>query len=144
MTDSIDNIVSGTGLVASVESAGEMALDGRRPVLLDHHGHVLEIVAGHADIFAVEIKDGKSGGRHHLFRIERGDIIPDLPGFPASSPDGLRFIAVGAQNTRVSVVPRDDLASADQAVRWIERLARFVAGRCRCGRWPSCRRGRWR
>ena len=128
MTVSIDNIVSGAGLVASVELAGEMALDGRRPVLLDHHGHVLEIVAGHADIFAVEIRDGRSGGRHHLFRIERGDIIPDLPGFPASSPDGLRFIAVGAQDTRVSVVPRDDLASADQAVRWIERLARFVAG----------------
>ena len=105
-----------------------MPIDGRRPILLDHHGHVLEIVAGHADIFAVEVRDGRSGGRHHLFRIERGDIIPDLPGFPASSPDSLRFIAVGAQDTRVSVVPRTDLASADQAVRWIERLARFVAG----------------
>lgn len=128
MTDRIDNIVSGAGLVASVESPGEMALDGRRPIVLDHHGHVFEIVAGHADIFAVEVRDGRSGSRHHLFRIERGDIIPDLPGFPARSPDGLRFIAVGAQDTLVSVVPRTELASADQAVRWIDRLARFVAG----------------
>ncbi|MBR0721303.1 NHLP bacteriocin export ABC transporter permease/ATPase subunit [Bradyrhizobium manausense] len=127
MTKPIDHIVSGADLVAALELPGEMALDGRRPILLDHHGHVFEIVAGHADIFAVDIRDGKSGSRHHLFRIERGDIIPDLPGFPASSPDGLRFIAVGAQDTLVSIVPRADRPS-ELALRWIERLARFVAG----------------
>ncbi|MBR0787825.1 NHLP bacteriocin export ABC transporter permease/ATPase subunit [Bradyrhizobium manausense] len=127
MTDSIDHIVSAAGLVAAVESPGEIALDGRRPILLDHHGQVLEIVAGHADVFAIDVTDGKSGSRHHLFRIARGDVIPDLPGYPASSPDGLRFIAVGAQDTRVSVVARTDLAS-EQALRWIERLARFIAG----------------
>ncbi|MGW1424285.1 NHLP bacteriocin export ABC transporter permease/ATPase subunit [Bradyrhizobium manausense] len=127
MTKPIDHIVSGADLVAALELPGEMALDGRRPILLDHRGHVFEIVAGHADIFAVDIRDGKSGSRHHLFRIERGDIIPDLPGFPASSPDGLRFIAVGAQDTLVSIVPRADRPS-ELALRWIERLARFVAG----------------
>jgi NHLM bacteriocin system ABC transporter ATP-binding protein len=127
MTDSIDHIVSAAGLVAALESPGEIALDGRRPILLDHHGQVFEIVAGHADVFAINVTDGKSGSRHHLFRIARGDVIPDLPGYPASSPDGLRFIAVGAQDTRVSVVARTDLAS-EQALRWIERLARFVAG----------------
>jgi ATP-binding cassette subfamily C protein len=123
MTVSIDNILSGADLVAS----GEVDLDGRRPILLDHHGHVFEITAGHADVFAVDIRDGKAGSRHHLFRVARGDIIPDLPGFPASSQNGLRFIAVGAQGTKMSITRRADLAP-DQALRWIERLARVVAG----------------
>jgi ATP-binding cassette subfamily C protein len=123
MTVTIDNIVSGAGLVA----AGQVTLDGRRPILLDHRGCVLEIVSGHADVFAIEVRDGQSGRRHHLFRIESGEVIPDLPGFPASCPDGLRFIAVGAQDTRAAVMQRTGLAP-DQAVRWIERLARFVAG----------------
>ncbi|MBC9878643.1 NHLP bacteriocin export ABC transporter permease/ATPase subunit [Bradyrhizobium sp. INPA01-394B] len=127
MTGRIDNIVSGAALVAALDVPGEMALDGRRPILLDHHGHVFEIAAGHADIFAVDVRDGRSGLRHHLFRIERGGIIPDLSPLASSSPDGLRFIAVGAQDARVSVVPRADVAP-EQAVRWIERLARFVAG----------------
>ncbi|MBR0685351.1 NHLP bacteriocin export ABC transporter permease/ATPase subunit [Bradyrhizobium manausense] len=140
MTKPIDHIVSGADLVAALELPGEMALDGRRPILLDHHGHVFEIVAGHADIFAVDIRDGKSGSRHHLFRIERGDIIPDLPGFPASSPDGLRFIAVGAQDTLVSIVPRADRPS-ELALRWIERLARFVAGPAPLWQMPELPKG---
>jgi len=119
MTARLENIVSGASLVASAE----VALDGRRPIQLDHHGHVLEIVAGHADIFAVDVDAGAYGGRHHLFRIESGDIIPDLP-----SVDGLTFIAVGTDGTRALARSRTDLTSDADATRWIERLARFVAG----------------
>lgn len=119
MTARIDNILSGASLAASAE----VALDGRRPILLDHHGHVLEIVAGHADIFAVDLDDGEYGGRHQLFRVESGDIIPDLP-----SASGVSFVAVGTENTRAVVRPLADLTSDAPATRWIERLARFVAG----------------
>ena len=30
-----------------------IVLDGRHPKFLDHHEHVLQIVAGHVDVFAV-------------------------------------------------------------------------------------------
>ena len=124
MTRSAENIVSGASLV-STELPVDMALDGRRPVLLDHHGYVLEVVAGHLDIFAVEVEDGEHGIRHHLFRIESGDVVPDLP---ASAGRGINFIAVGTDGTLASARSRSDFSSAAQATRWIERLARFVAG----------------
>ncbi|WP_431201927.1 hypothetical protein ACQ86E_22950 [Bradyrhizobium betae] len=100
-----------------------LALDSRRPILLDHHGWVLEIVAGHVDIFAVDVGDGGYGGRHHLFRVESGDIVSDL-----RSAGGLSFIAVGTDGSRASARCRAELSSEAQATRWIERLARFVAG----------------
>ena len=100
MNRSAENIVSGASLV-STELPVDMALDGRRPVLLDH------------------------GSRHHLFRIESGDVVPDLP---ASAGRGINFIAVGTDGTLASARSRSDFSSAAQATRWIERLARFVAG----------------
>ncbi|BAL78501.1 NHLP bacteriocin export ABC transporter permease/ATPase subunit [Bradyrhizobium cosmicum] len=123
MTGHVESIVSGASLVASAELPIELALDSRRPILLDHHGWVLEIVAGHVDIFAVDVGDGGYGGRHHLFRVESGDIVPDLP-----SAGGLNFIAVGTDGSRASARWRAELSSAAQATRWIDRLARFVAG----------------
>ena len=70
MTHSAENIVSGASLV-SAELPTDMTLDGRRPIRLDHHGHVLEVIAGHLDIFAVDVDGDEYGSRHHLFRIER-------------------------------------------------------------------------
>jgi len=128
MTDRIESVVSVAALVSSAGLPMEEALDSRRPLHLDHHGHVLQVITGHADIFAVDVEDGRLGSRHHLFRIESGDIVPDLRGAAASSTSGLRFIAVGTEGTRVSLLRRSDLTSADPAMRWIERLARFVAG----------------
>jgi hypothetical protein len=56
-----------------------IVLDGRHPKLLDHRGHVLQVVAGHVDVFAVSIVGGRTeGARHHLFRVESGEIILDL------------------------------------------------------------------
>lgn len=126
MTRSAENIVSGASLL-SAELPVDMALDGRRPVLLDHRGHVLEVIAGHLDIFAVDVDDGEYGSRHHLFRIESGDVIPDLQALATSAARSVSFIAVGTDATRASARSRSDLSAA-QATRWIERLARFVAG----------------
>jgi ATP-binding cassette subfamily C protein len=81
------------------------------------------------DIFAVDVEDGKYGSRHYLFRVESGDIVPDLP-VGAGSPEttGLCFIAVGSEATRVAIFRRTDLASMDGAIRWIHLLARLIAG----------------
>ncbi|WP_409189321.1 hypothetical protein [Bradyrhizobium sp. RDM4] len=127
MIHSAENIVSCASLV-SAELPIDMTLDGRRPIRLDHHGHVLEVVAGHLDIFAVDVEDGEYGSRHHLFRIESGDVVPDLPALAVSAGRGVSFIAVGTDSTRASAHARSDRTSAAQATRWIERLARFVAG----------------
>ncbi len=127
MTHSAQSMVSGASLI-STELPIDRTLDGRRPILLDHHGHVLEVVAGHLDIFAVDVEDGEYGSRHHLFRLESGDVVPDLPALETSAGHAVRFIAVGTDGTRTSARSRTDLTSATQATRWIERLARFVAG----------------
>lgn len=124
MTQPLDRIASGAELVALAQLPGGFTLDGRRPVLLDHRGHVVEVIAGHLDVFAVDVDAGRSGRRHHLFRVESGDIVPDLP----RAENGLCFIAVGNDATRVSVVRRSDLTSSAHVTRWIERLARLVAG----------------
>ncbi len=124
----MEGVASIAALASVAEPPIEEALDSRRPLLLDHHGSVLLLLAGHSDIFAVEVRNGRSGRRHHLFRVESGDIIPDLPALVSSSAGELRFIAVGTEGARVSLVRRSDLTSADAVVRWIERLARFVSG----------------
>ena len=71
MTARLENIVSGASLVASAE----VALDGRRPIQLDHHGHVLEIVAGHADIFAVDVDDMNLRADRKILGVSRALTI---------------------------------------------------------------------
>jgi len=51
MTDRIESVVSVAALVSSAGLPMEEALDSRRPLHLDHHGHVLQVITGHADIF---------------------------------------------------------------------------------------------
>jgi len=128
MTSGIDSITSSAGLALSAALPVDVAMDGRRPMLLDHHGHVFQVTSGHVDIFAVDIQNGLSGGRHHLFRIESGDIVPDLPEVTGPSGDGLYFVAVGSSGSQASIFHRTELTSTMHALRWIERLARFVAG----------------
>lgn len=56
-----------------------VVLDGRRPKLLDHRGHALQVTAGYVDVFAVSTIEGSTtGARHHLFRVESGEILLDL------------------------------------------------------------------
>lgn len=128
MTGQTNSAVSVAALCASGPLSGDQALDSRRPLLLDHRGYLLQVIAGHADIFAVDVRDGKWGSRHHLFRVEAGDIVPDLPGAVAPSANGLCFIAAGTEGALVSLMRRSELPSSDPAIHWIERLSRFIAG----------------
>ena len=116
MTRPSESIVSGRSLVGSAEPPIDVTLDGRKPILLDHHGYVFEVVAGHLDIFAVDFDEGEYGIRHHLFRIESGDIVADLPQIAGSAGRGASFIAVGTEATRASARSRSYLPTA-QATR---------------------------
>ena len=113
---------------AAVSSQSRIVLDARHPRLLDHREHVLEVVAGHVDIFAVNPLDGNSqGARHHLFRIEHGEVILDLQEAGDSAGRRPQIIAVGGPGAEVLALPRRDLPSFDPVARWITRLAALMA-----------------
>jgi NHLM bacteriocin system ABC transporter ATP-binding protein len=106
-----------------------IAMDGRHPRLLDHRDHVLEVLRGHVDVFAVSMRaDRAASPRRHLFRIESGDIILDLPEATGLSDSQLHFIAVGGPGTQAAMMPRRDLDAPDLVGRWIARLAKLIAG----------------
>jgi NHLM bacteriocin system ABC transporter ATP-binding protein len=106
-----------------------IALDGRRPKLLDHHGHVLQVICGHADLFAVSIMDGKvETARQHLFRVESGEIIADLAGFADPGGPRLQVIAVGGPGAEAVVVRRADFDHDARVEAWITRLSQVIAG----------------
>ena len=106
-----------------------IVLDGRHPKLLDHREHVLQLVAGYADVFAVSMVEGRAdGARHHLFRVESGEVILDLPETVDSSGTRIQVIAVGGPGTEALMVPRSEFLSVDPITAWITRLARMIAG----------------
>src|SRR3954470_13626230 len=117
-----------TGADRSARSI-RVVLDSRRPQLLDHRDHVLQVVSGHVDLFAVGVDAGRvESARHHLFRVECGEIIPHFP-----EPDGpahrrVRVIAVGGPGAEAVLVARQDLESAAPIERWISRLSTVIAG----------------
>src|SRR5262245_19583211 len=106
-----------------------VVLDSRRPQLLDHREHLLQVVSGHVDLFAVGVDDGRVGSvRQHLFRVERGEIIPDFP-----QPDGpeslpVRVLAVGSPGAEAVLVVREDIEGTALVQRWIGRLSGLIAG----------------
>jgi NHLM bacteriocin system ABC transporter ATP-binding protein len=103
---------------------GRIRLDDRHPRLLDHHGHVLRVVAGHVDLFAVGIADGKAQtARQHLFRVESGEIIPGI-----SSHDSAQVIAVGGDSAEAIVLRHEELDDETIVDAWITKLARVIAG----------------
>lgn len=109
--------------------AARIVLDGRRPKLLDHRGHVLQVVTGYADVFAVSMVEGRADGpRHHLFRVESGEIVLDLPETVDSSGARIQVIAVGGPGAEALMVPRAEFRSVDSIAAWITRLARMIAG----------------
>jgi ATP-binding cassette subfamily C protein len=113
----------------SVRPAGQIVFDGRHPKLLDHRGHVLQVTAGHVDVFAVRLVEGSTeGARHHLFRIERGEIILDLQAGFDSSAIPIQVLAVGSPGAEALLVPRSDIQSIDLVAPWIRRLAKLIAG----------------
>jgi ATP-binding cassette subfamily C protein len=117
------------GQRGSVRASAHVAFDGRHPKLLDHHSHVLQITAGHVDVFATRLTEANAiGARHHLFRAESGEIIlPLQEAFNASDLD-IRVIAVGSPGSEALLVPREDFRSSDLVNTWISRLAGLIAG----------------
>jgi NHLM bacteriocin system ABC transporter ATP-binding protein len=120
-------VVAGQG--ASIRASAHVLFDGRHPKLLDHHSHVLQITAGHVDVFATrQTETTPIGARHHLFRAESGEIIlPLQEAFGASGSD-IRVIAVGSPGSEALLVPREDFRSFDVVSIWISRLAGLIAG----------------
>src|SRR5256885_2254959 len=129
---------AGPPLQARKDAAGEgqafpplqrIILDGRRPQLLDHHGYGMQVVASYVDLFAVSLVDGKiDGARHHLFRVEKGEIILDLPA-TAHHPIGrAQVIAVGGPGAEVLILPRRQIESDDFIAAWIRQLGKAIIG----------------
>lgn len=105
-----------------------LELDGRVPQLLDHHGHVLQVVAGHIDIFATTTIQGRvEGPRQHLFRVGIGAIVPDMPADSHRGGPRVQVLAVAGLGTEALVLPRANCES-DLLNRWIEQLAKVIAG----------------
>jgi ATP-binding cassette subfamily C protein len=114
---------------AAARPAASIALDGRHPKLLDHREHVLQVLTGYADVFAVSVVEGRTGGaRHHLFRVESGGVILDLPETVDSSGTRIQVIAVGGPGAEALMVSRSEFLSVDSIAAWITRLARMIAG----------------
>ena len=118
----------GSDRVASARATGRVVLDGRRPQRLDRRGEVFKVTAGHADVFAVDLPEGRvEGVRHHLFRVERDELIFDLPGAVDHSGNRVEFIAVGGPGAEAELVPRERLPSSEGVSVWITQLARLIA-----------------
>src|SRR5258708_38663526 len=93
--------------VATVEpsfvgAAERVTLDGRNPVFLDRLGRAMQVISGHVDVFAVGVSGDKpETARHHLFRIQRGEIFADM--FDAADASEIRMIPVAGADTEALV-----------------------------------------
>ena len=113
----------------AVQPPTRVALDGRRPKLLDHRGHALLMTAGYADVFAVSMIEGStSSARHHLFRVESGEILLDLAQSADSAGNRIEVIAVGGPGAEARLLPRLEIRSPDLVATWITRLAGLDGG----------------
>jgi NHLM bacteriocin system ABC transporter ATP-binding protein len=111
---------------AAARAPSRVALDSRSPKLLDHHGYVLQVVCGHVDLFAVGLDDAASGGaRYHLFRVEAGGIILDLPQ-GGEAAERMPVIAVGSPGAEALALPRRELTTFDPVAAWIARLGKVI------------------
>jgi ATP-binding cassette subfamily C protein len=113
----------------NVRPVGHIVFDGRYPKLLDHREHVLQITAGHVDVFAVRLVEGNTeGARRHLFRAEAGEIIFDL--HESFNHLGIAIEAVAARSpgAEAALFPRRVISSFDPVATWIRRLASLIAG----------------
>jgi NHLM bacteriocin system ABC transporter ATP-binding protein len=104
-----------------------IALDSRRPWSLGHDQRVFQIVAGYVDLFAQRIGAGSERSRHHLFRVESGEIIIGLPRIEGTI-DPIGVIAVGGPGTEVLVAARESIGELAPIEAWIARFSAAMAG----------------
>jgi NHLM bacteriocin system ABC transporter ATP-binding protein len=127
------NMDAASDRTLSARTPASVALDGRRPVRLDHPGAALRVATGYADIFAVDLPEGNVEGiRHHLFRVERDELIFALPDAVDHSGNRVEFIAVGGPGAEAQSIPQESLrsfdhVSVDHVSVWIRQLARLLA-----------------
>lgn len=127
MSDPLAKDEYATGRPIAAPGPHRVAIDPRRPILLDERDQVLEVSTGHVDIFAVEA----GGVRHHLFRCEVGEIILDLHTACERSASRLQIVAVGGPDAEIIAVSRSEIASSDRMSGWITRLSMLTVGSAR-------------
>jgi len=110
----------------TLRSAELIALDARHPLRLDQRGRFMQVVSGHVDLFATSVAGGEPAStRHHLFRVERGEILADL--LDADDPLGIQVIAVAGADTEALAMRCADCK--DEALEaWLTKLSRMIAG----------------
>jgi ATP-binding cassette subfamily C protein len=130
MNQSLLQLVEATAdRAGNVHPVSRIVFDGRHPKLLDHRGHVLQVTAGHVDVFAIRRVEGSTeGARQHLFRAEAGEIVLDLQESFNSLGIAIEAVAAGGPGSEASLFQRTDLSSFDQLAAWIRRLAGLIAG----------------
>ena len=119
-----------TDLVAAIEqtmpAAERVALDPRRPLVLDRRGRAMRLLSGHVDLFAVSVASGKpETARHHLLRIEPGEIFADL--LDTTDASEIQLIGVAGAGTEIVAMRFEDCS--DGALEaWLARLSKLIAG----------------
>jgi NHLM bacteriocin system ABC transporter ATP-binding protein len=133
MTERITRHAAGTSHPSSGEpfllTAERVPLDARRPRLLDNPALALQIVRGHADLFAVPIADGmQAGARHHLCRIENGAIILGLPLVSSDvAGQSVGALAVGGQGAEAQVLKRSMIEDRELIEVWVAALGASIS-----------------
>ncbi|ACL55449.1 NHLP bacteriocin export ABC transporter permease/ATPase subunit [Methylobacterium nodulans] len=129
MTEARTRQPGGLALVEEALPPPQVILDGRHPVRLGRADRLLQVVLGHADLFAVRhAAGGVAGPRRHLLRIESGGLIPPIPEAAGEGGERLEIIAVGTPGTEARIVAREAWARRDLVEAWIARLAGVIAG----------------
>lgn len=109
--------------------AETIQLHARRPYRLDASAEILQLVDGHADLFAVPIADGsRSGVRRHLCRITNGGLIMGLSNSGANAASHpFAIIAVGCQGATARRRDRTSIEDRGALEIWIASFATAMA-----------------
>src|SRR4029077_7938230 len=73
-------------------------------------------------------RESTQGARHHLFRVETGGIILDLPELADASGERVHVIAVGGRGAEAVMMPRQQIESFGLVAAWIGSVGTVLAG----------------
>lgn len=112
--------------LAVVESGERISLDSRYPLRLDHYGAVIQVIAGHVDLFAIgAATEAAQGSRVHLFRVEAGGIIPAFPKLD-DRQIGMHLAAIGGLNAEGLLLQRNRVDDPRLITAWIMQVSEAV------------------